>query len=86
MDKRQSARQRPAKCTSAAYGLLVSAATAPNRRAAAAVRQLLADWEIRSTAVPADGDRCDVLVFPEDADRAFLVLTTMLTGPEPPLP
>ena len=62
-------------------GLLTKVATVSRRETALALRAVLSDAGIRSTIrVPAPG-RADVLVFPEDADRAR-ALAAAFPGPE----
>jgi hypothetical protein len=57
-------------------GLLTRIATLPRRESAQALRAVLSDAGIRSTVrFPAE-DRADVLVFPEDADRARALAAT----------
>ena len=61
------------------YGLLVAAATVANETTARAVRDLLRFHGIRATTGPAHTTnrtprRSRVLVFPEDAARAYEVL------------
>jgi hypothetical protein len=61
------------------YGLLVTAATVADDRTADVVRELLRRNGIRATSGPARnpsawGGRVRVLVFPEDAVRAYEVL------------
>ncbi|MQY26698.1 hypothetical protein [Nocardia aurantia] len=61
------------------YGLLVAAATVTDDRAADVVRKLLRRNGIRATSGPSRrpatwGGRVQVLVFPEDAVRAYEVL------------
>jgi len=70
------------------YGLLVPAATAPSRHAAAQLRGLLAEWGVRATVAPGGAPRIDgpgggyeVLVFGDDAHAAYRVITTMLPDP-----
>ncbi|WP_067572896.1 hypothetical protein [Nocardia acidivorans] len=63
------------------FGLLVRAATVPDLRAARTVRQLLYAYGVRATTgrsrpprYRATRDRLHILVFPEDAVRAYDVL------------
>ncbi|MEV6139043.1 hypothetical protein AB0L63_23860 [Nocardia sp. NPDC051990] len=56
------------------YGLLVAAATVATETTARTVRDLLRDNGIRATIGPARPTRHRVLVFPEDAARAFEIL------------
>jgi hypothetical protein len=51
-------------------GLLTRVATLSRREAALALRAVLSDAGIRSTVRFPTAHRADVLVFPEDADRA----------------
>jgi hypothetical protein len=51
-------------------GLLTRIATLSRRESALALRAVLSDAGIRSTVRSPDPDRAEVLVFPEDADRA----------------
>lgn len=51
-------------------GLLVCVATLSRRESALALRAVLSDAGIRSTVRTPVPGRADVLVFPEDADRA----------------
>jgi hypothetical protein len=51
-------------------GLLTRIATLSQREAALALRAVLSDAGIRSTIRVPAAHRADVLVFPEDADRA----------------
>jgi hypothetical protein len=54
-------------------GLLTRIATLSNREAALALRAVLSDAGIRSTVRFPAALRADVLVFPEDADRARML-------------
>ncbi len=56
------------------YGLLVAAATVATESTARTVRDLLRDNGIRATIGPARPTHHRVLVFPEDAVRAFEIL------------
>ncbi|WP_280382467.1 hypothetical protein [Nocardia wallacei] len=58
------------------YGLLVTVATVFDEVTAADVRQLLREHGIRSTQAPTGRPRhrMRILVFPEDAGRAYDVL------------
>jgi hypothetical protein len=51
-------------------GLLTRVATLSRRESALALRAVLSDAGIRSTIRTPTAHRADVLVFPEDADRA----------------
>ncbi|WP_029432793.1 hypothetical protein [Blastococcus sp. URHD0036] len=67
-------RRRPA--TPSDDGLLLRVATASSRESALALRAVLSDAGIRSTVrVPAP-HRAEVLVFPEDAERARALAAT----------
>ena len=62
---------RPARRTGAARdGLLTTVATLTRRESALALRAVLSDAGIRSTLREPAPHRTDVLVFPEDAERA----------------
>ena len=54
-------------------GLLTRIATLSQREAALALRAVLSDAGIRSTIRFPTAHRADVLVFPEDADRARML-------------
>ena len=54
-------------------GLLSRVATLSNRESALALRAVLSDAGIRSTIRFPAAHRADVLVFPEDADRARML-------------
>ena len=54
-------------------GLLTRVATLSSREAALALRAVLSDAGIRSTIRVPAAHRADVLVFPEDADRARML-------------
>jgi hypothetical protein len=62
-------------------GLLTPIATLSRREAALALRALLSDAGIRSTIRVPTPHRADVLVFPEDADRAR-TLAASFTPPD----
>ena len=62
-------------------GLLTLVATLSRRESALALRALLSDAGIRSTIRVPTAHRADVLVFPEDADRARAVAVTF-SGPD----
>jgi hypothetical protein len=67
-------RRKPA--TPSDDGLLLCVATASSRESALALRAVLSDAGIRSTVrVPAP-HRAEVLVFPEDAERARALAAT----------
>jgi hypothetical protein len=55
---------------SGGYGLLRSVATVAGRPEGNALRALLSDAGIRSTLTARPDGRVDILVFPEDVDRA----------------
>jgi hypothetical protein len=57
-------------------GLLTRIATLSRREAALALRAVLSDAGIRSTVRFPTAHRADVLVFPEDADRARTLAAT----------
>jgi hypothetical protein len=57
-------------------GLLTRIATLSRREAALALRAVLSDAGIRSTVRFPAAHRADVLVFPEDADRARTLAAT----------
>jgi hypothetical protein len=62
-------------------GLLTRIATLSRRESALALRAVLSDAGIRSTIRCPAAHRADVLVFPEDADRAR-VLAASFAGPD----
>jgi hypothetical protein len=57
-------------------GLLVPVVTVTRRESALALRAVLSDAGIRSTVRATQGGRAQVLVFPEDADRARALVTS----------
>jgi hypothetical protein len=57
-------------------GLLAPVATVASRRTALALRAVLSDAGIRSTLRSPAPHRTDVLVFPEDAERARALAAT----------
>ena len=61
---------KPPAASSAEVGLLTRVATLGRRESALQLRALLSDAGIRSTVRVAAAHRAEVLVFPEDADRA----------------
>ena len=65
-----SSTPKPAKRVAAEDGLLTRVATLTRRDSALALRAVLSDAGIRSTVRFPAPHRADVLVFPEDADRA----------------
>lgn len=66
-------RRRPAPADD---GLLTRVATASSRESALALRAILSDAGIRSTVRFPAPHRAEVLVFPEDADRARALAAT----------
>ncbi len=62
--------------TPADDGLLLRVATTSSREAALALRAILSDAGIRSTIRYPGAHRAEVLVFPEDADRARSLAAT----------
>lgn len=60
----------PRRRTPVDDGLLLRIATASSRESALALRAVLSDAGIRSTIRVAAAHRTEVLVFPEDAERA----------------
>ncbi|TFV69727.1 hypothetical protein E4P39_21115 [Blastococcus sp. CT_GayMR19] len=74
-----TARVRPA--APAGDELLTRIATVSRRESAHALRAVLSDAGIRSTIRFPAAHRADVLVFPEDADRARALAATF-PGPE----
>jgi hypothetical protein len=69
-----TARRKPPPPTD--DGLLTRIATLSRRESALALRAVLSDAGIRSTIRVPVPDRADVLVFPEDADRARALAST----------
>ena len=63
-------------------GLLTRVATLSRRESALALRAVLSDAGIRSTIRCPAPHRADVLVFPEDADRARRLASSFPTGPD----
>jgi hypothetical protein len=61
-------------------GLLTHVATLSRRESALALRALLSDAGIRSTVRFPEAYRAEVLVFPEDADRARQLATSFGGG------
>ena len=57
-------------------GLLLRVATTSSRESALALRAVLSDAGIRSTVRVAEAHRAEVLVFPEDAERARALAAT----------
>ena len=62
-------------------GLLIRIATLSRRESALALRAVLSDAGIRSTVRSTGAHRVEVLVFPEDADRARALATSFPAGP-----
>jgi hypothetical protein len=62
-------------------GLLTLVATLSRRESALALRAVLSDAGIRSTLRFPTAYRADVLVFPEDADRARALALSFADGP-----
>ena len=62
-------------------GLLTLVATLSRRESAVALRAVLSDAGIRSTVRFPAAHRADVLVFPEDADRARALAASFADGP-----
>jgi len=71
---------RPGTTVPAEDGLLTLVATLSRRESALALRAVLSDAGIRSTIRCPAPHRADVLVFPEDADRARSLAATF-SGP-----
>ncbi|RBY84030.1 hypothetical protein [Blastococcus sp. TF02A-26] len=69
-----SRRRRPAAPSD--DGLLLRVATASSRESALALRAVLSDAGIRSTVRSPAPHRVEVLVFPEDAERARSLAAT----------
>ena len=65
-----SGSSRPAREVPSEDGLLVRVATLSRRELALALRAVLSEAGIRSTVRMPVAHRAEVLVFPEDADRA----------------
>jgi hypothetical protein len=63
-------KRRPPQPPSPDEGLLTRIATLSSRESALALRAVLSDAGIRSTIRLPHAPRADVLVFPEDAERA----------------
>jgi hypothetical protein len=66
----------PTRPTSPDEGLLTPIAAFTRREPALALRAVLSDAGIRSTIRMPDPRRAEVLVFPEDADRARALATS----------
>ena len=73
---RGEARRRPP----ADDGLLTRVATLSDRESALALRAVLSDAGIRSTVRATGAHRAEVLVFPEDADRARVLASSLPAG------
>ena len=69
-------RRRRPPAPSPEDGLLVLVATLSRRESALALRAVLSDAGIRSTIRVPEAHRAQVLVFPEDADRARTLATS----------
>ena len=69
----RDAHRRPARSDD---GLLVRVATASSRESALALRAVFSDAGIRSTVRFPASHRAEVLVFPEDAERARVLAAT----------
>jgi hypothetical protein len=67
---------QPPRTVPAEDGLLTLIATLSRRESALALRAVLSDAGIRSTVRVPAAHRADVLVFPEDAERARAVAAT----------
>ena len=61
-------------------GLLTRVATLSGRESALALRAVLSDAGIRSTVRAIGAHRAEVLVFPEDADRARVLASSFPAG------
>ena len=72
-------RDRPSAAP-AEDGLLTLIATLSRRESALALRAVLSDAGIRSTVRSAGAHRAEVLVFPEDADRARVLASSFRPG------
>jgi hypothetical protein len=74
-------RGEPRRRPPADDGLLTRIATLSRRESALALRAVLSDAGIRSTVRSTGAHRVEVLVFPEDADRARALATSFPAGP-----
>ena len=73
-------RGEPRRRPPADDGLLTRVATLPGREPALALRAVLSDAGIRSTVRSTGAHRAEVLVFPEDADRARVLASSFPAG------
>jgi hypothetical protein len=73
-------RSEPRRRPPADDGLLTRVATVSGRESALALRAVLSDAGIRSTVRSTGAHRADVLVFPEDADRARVLAASFPAG------
>ena len=73
-------RGEPRRRPPADNGLLTCVATLPGRESALALRAVLSDAGIRSTVRSTGAHRAEVLVFPEDADRARVLASSFPAG------
>ena len=71
----------PTRPASPEDGLLTPVAAFSRREPALALRAVLSDAGIRSTVRLPDPRRAEVLVFPEDADRARALAASFPAGP-----
>ena len=73
-------RSEPRRRPPADDGLLTRVATLSRRESALALRAVLSDAGIRSTVRSSSAHRTEVLVFPEDADRARALASSFPAG------
>ena len=73
-------RSEPPRRPPADDGLLTRVATLSRRESAMALRAVLSDAGIRSTVRSTRAHRAEVLVFPEDADRARALAASFPAG------
>ena len=73
-------RGEPSRRPPADDGLLTRVATLSGRESALALRAVLSDAGIRSTVRSTGAHRAEVLVFPEDADRARVLASSFPAG------
>ena len=73
-------RGEPRRRPPADDGLLTRVATLSGRESALALRAVLSDAGIRSTVRATGAHREEVLVFPEDADRARVLASSFPAG------
>ena len=73
-------RGEPRRRPPADDGLLTRVATLSGRESALALRAVLSDAGIRSTVRATGAHRAEVLVFPEDADRARVLASSFPAG------